>query len=524
VNQPPDEALEIIGVSKNYGPTRALDDVSFSLRHGRIHALLGGNGSGKSTLIKILAGVVRAEPGGQVARTISGRRVEAGLSGVTPGVSRDLGFRFVHQDVPIFPGLSITENLALGSKFERGAGGRIRWRRQHARARRVLKQFGLDVSPREPVYRLPPAARTLLAIVRALQDQADPSESVLVLDEPTATLPRGDVAWLLSSLRRLAEQGQTILWVSHRLDEVCQAADDITVLRDGKHVATMPLGTRTTADLAELIVGRPVPRVGSSGVEEQAPVVLEVRGLAAGAADGVDLDVRQGEIVGLVGITGSGRSSVLRGIYGALPRRAGTVLIEGTELRTGHVPTARSRGVRFLPEERRLIGFAGMSVAMNASSPDVGRYWRGYLDRRAERRAGQDLIRQFGVRAPSADAPLNSLSGGNQQKVLVGAAIRSEPAVLLIDEPTQGVDVGARADIHAHIKQAVSRRGCAVVVSSDLEEVVDLCDRVLILAGGRMVTQLVGEEITELAIASQMEQGSRSALPDLPDSLAMRIG
>jgi len=244
----------------------------------------------------------------------------------------------------------------------------------------------------------------------------------------------------------------------------------------------------------------------------------------AGAADGVDLTVRQGEIVGLVGITGSGRSSVLRGIYGALPRRAGTVLIEGTELRAGHVPTARSRGVRFLPEERRLIGFAGMSVAMNASSPDVRRYWRGYLDRRAERRAGQDLIRQFGVRAPSADAPLNSLSGGNQQKVLVGAAIRSEPSVLLIDEPTQGVDVGARADIHAHIKQAVSRRGCAVVVSSDLEEVVDLCDRVLILAGGRIVTQLAGAEITELALASQMEQGSRSALPDRPDSLAMRIG
>jgi ribose transport system ATP-binding protein len=524
VSQPRGEALEIVGASKHYGPTRALRDVSFPVRHGSIHALLGGNGSGKSTLIKILAGVVRAEPGGLVARTIAGRRIETALTDLTPSASRDLGFRFVHQDVPIFPGLSITENLALGSKFERGALGRIRWRRQHARARRVLRQFGIDVSPREPVFRLPPAARTLLAIVRALQDQADPSESVLVLDEPTATLPRGDVAWLLSSLRGLADQGQTILWVSHRLDEVCQAADDITVLRDGAHVGTMPLGNAATADLAELIVGRPVPRVGSSGVQEQAPVVLEVRGLAAGAIDGVDLTVNQGEIVGLVGITGSGRSSLLRGIYGALPRRAGTVLVEGTELRAGHIPTARSRGVRFLPEERRLIGFAGMSVAMNASAPDVGRYWRGYLDRRAERRAGQDLIRQFGVRAPSADAALNSLSGGNQQKVLVGAAIRSEPSVLLIDEPTQGVDVGARADIHAHIKRAVGGRGCAVVVSSDLEEVVDLCDRVLILAGGRIVTQLVGEEITELAIASQMEQGSRSALPDLPDALEMRMG
>ncbi len=518
------EALEIARVSKNYGPTRALSDVSFAVRHGRVHALLGGNGSGKSTLIKILAGVVRAQPGGSVTRAIGGRRVETVLTDMTPAISRDLGFRFVHQDVPIFPELSITENLALGSRYERGAGGRIRWRRQHARARRVLAQFGLDASPREPVHRLPPAARTLLAIVRALQDQVDSIESVLVLDEPTATLPRGDVAWLLSSLRRLADQGQTILWVSHRLDEVCQAADDITVLRDGAHIGTMPLGHKTTADLAELIVGHPVPRVGSSRVEEQAPVVLEVRGLAAGAVDGVDLEVSQGEIVGLVGISGSGRSSLLRAIYGALPRRAGTVMIEGTELRAGHVPTARSLGVRFLPEERRLIGFADMSVAINASAPDVARYWRGYLNRRAERRAGEDLIRQFGVHARSAHAALNSLSGGNQQKVLVGAAIRSEPTVLLIDEPTQGVDVGARADIHALIKRAISARGCAVVVSSDLEEIVDLCDRVLILVGGRIVTQLAGDEITELAIASQMEKGSGSALPDLPDALVMTMG
>jgi ribose transport system ATP-binding protein len=518
------EALTIAGASKYYGPTRALSDVSFAARHGRIHALLGGNGSGKSTLVKVLAGVVRPEPGGSITRTIGDRTVETPLAQLSASVSRELGFRFVHQDSPIFPELSIAENLALGSMYERGPAGGISWRRQYARARKVLMQFGLDVSPKEPVSGLAPAARTLLAVVRALQDQTDPSASVLVLDEPTATLPRSDVAWLLASLRRLADQGQTILWVSHRLDEVCQAADDVTVLRDGRHVSTAPLGGRTTADLAELIVGRPVPRVGSSRVAETAGYVLEVRGLSAGPVDGLDLDVSQGEIVGLVGLTGSGRSSVLRAIYGALSRRAGTVTVAGKPLRGGHVPAARAMGVRFLPEERRLIGFTDMSIAINASMPDVRRFWRGWIDRRAERRSGEGLIAQFGVIAPSSDAPLNSLSGGNQQKVLVGAAIRSEPTVLLIDEPTQGVDVGARADIHALIKQAISGRGCAVVVSSDLEEVVDLCDRVLILAGGHIVTQLVGDEITEIAIASHMEKGTQSAQPDQLDTLAMTIG
>jgi ribose transport system ATP-binding protein len=511
------EALELTGVSKHYGPTRALSDVSFAVRSGRIHALLGGNGSGKSTLIKVLAGVVRAEPGGTVTRTVGDRRTETATGDLTPAVSRGLGFRFVHQEAPVFLELSIAENLALGSKFELAPGGRVRWRRQYARAKRVLDDFGLDISPREPASRLGAAARTLLSICRALQDQADPSEAVLVLDEPTSALPRTDVAWLLASLRRLADQGQAILWVSHRLDEVCRTADDITVLRDGVHQGTMPLGDRTVADLAELIVGHPVERVTTSSVRAEAPVLLEVRGLTAGAADQVDLEVRQGEIVGLVGITGSGRSSVLRAIYGQLPR-AGTVVVGGAELVGGRIQAARAAGVRFLPEERRLIGFADMSVAANASAPDVGRYWRGFLDRRAERRSGETLIERLGVRARSADANLSSLSGGNQQKVLIGAAIAARPTVLLVDEPTQGVDVGARADIHALIKGAIAEHGCALVVSSDLEELVDLCDRVLVLVGGRVVARLAGPEITELAMASQMEQDVRPAAVIAPAS------
>ena len=503
-----DIGMEVAAISKSFGSTRALDDVSFAVRRGAIHALLGGNGSGKSTLIKILAGVLPAERGGRVVRRSGGDSVEHEITELHPALSRELGFRFVHQDSPVFPDLSVAENLALGSGYALGAMGNIDWRQQRDRAAKVLAQFEIDARPTDQVQRLAPAARTLLAIARALQDQDDPGQSVLVLDEPTATLPPAEVQWLLGSLRRLADQGLTILWVSHRLDEVCAAADDITVLRDGAHVITAPLDGRTTADLAELIVGHPVPRVGQSHIDDNAEVVLKVDDLAAGAISEVSLEVRQGEILGIVGITGSGRSSLLRGIYGALPRRSGTVRIDGAELRGGHVPSARAMGVRFLPEERKLIGFPDMTIAMNATGPDAGKFWRGLLDRRAERQAARRLIDRYKIRAESAEALLSSLSGGNQQKVLVGTAIDSRPSVLLIDEPTQGVDVGARADIHTLIKESIAGRGCAVIVSSDLEEIVDLCDRVLVVSGGHIVATLIGEQITEVGIARQMEKGA----------------
>lgn len=513
-------AVELAGVAKSYGATPALSGVEFAIDPGRIHALLGGNGSGKSTLIKILAGVVSADAGTVVRRSPGGeQRIDA--ASITPAWSRANGFRFVHQDVAVIPDMSVTENLALGSTYSTRFGGGVDWRAQRMAAQAVLDRFELDCRLDDPVGALPPSGQTLLAIARALQDDEDPKSSVLILDEPTAALPRPEVAWLLQTIRRFADRGQTIVLVSHRLDEVVQVADVITVLRDGRHLLTEPLGDRTSVDLAELIVGHKVARTGSTRVTTDADVALQVEHVTAGPVDDLNMFVRKGEVVGLVGQVGSGRSSVLRAVYGLL-QRTGRVTVAGSELAGGKVLDSIAAGVRMLPERRSEIALPGMEIAANISGSGVRRFWKGYLDRSAERRAAQRVIDRYKVVASSARAPIASLSGGNQQKVLIGAAMADQPRVLLLDEPSQGVDIGARRDIHESIHEAAQSGTAVIVVSSDLEEVVDLCDRVLVMTGGKVTDELVGTQISESALARSLAAsptGTRSstALPTRDD-------
>jgi ribose transport system ATP-binding protein len=501
----PGNRLEMAGVTKHYGATPALSGVGMQVRTGTVHALLGGNGSGKSTLIKILAGVVEADAG-TVTTIGAGGTITTDAARLTPGWARSAGLRFVHQDIAVIADLSVAENLALGSTFHTRAGGRVDWAGQRAAAQQVLDRFELGCRPDTPAGELSPSAQTLLAIARALQDD-DQDGTVLVLDEPTAALPRSEVDWLLRTLRRLAADGQTILLVSHRLDEIVKVADRITVLRDGKHLITDDLGERGSYDLAELIVGEPVSRTGAVRAQGGAVTALEVRELRSGPVSGISFSVRKGEVVGVVGQVGSGRSTVLRAIYGAVPR-TGTVELAGAPVDPGDVSASMAQGIRLLPERRSDIAFPNMDLAANISMPGAGRYWRGVMSRSAERRDAEQLIARLGVVAPSASAPIAALSGGNQQKVLIGAALRVEPELLLLDEPTQGVDVGARKEIHGVIHQATDAGAAVVVVSSDLEEVVDLCDRVLVLVDGQVVAELVGDQITERALAAGLAGGS----------------
>ncbi|WP_236793734.1 sugar ABC transporter ATP-binding protein [Amycolatopsis sp. GM8] len=486
--------LEVRHLSKTFGATRALDDVGFSVAAGQIHGLLGGNGSGKSTLIKILAGVHTADPGGEFR--IGGETVPADAT--TPALARRCGLRFVHQSRSTFPELTLAENIAIGDRFPTSAG-RVRWAQLRKRTAALLERFEIDADPRDRLGDLRPADQTMVAIARALQD-AQGAGSVLVLDEPTASLPEHEVAVLLDALRRYARAGQTILYVSHRIDEVLDITDAMTVLRDGRHVITRSTQGMTEAELIEHIVGRPVERVFAETTGEHAAAgepLLEVTGLSGGPLRGVDLTVRSGEIVGIAGLLGTGRTELLRMIFGDLPRTAGTIRLGGTAVQPRNPGQAMKLGIAHVPEDREHeAAYLDLSVRENLSAAEITKYWvGGRLRRPPERRDADRAIADFAIRTSGQDALMSSLSGGNQQKVVLARWLRREPRLLLLDEPTQGVDVGARADVYAAIRGAVSGGMAALVVSSDFDELAHACDRVLVLRDGRITAEVRGAEL-----------------------------
>jgi ribose transport system ATP-binding protein len=483
--------LRLDGVSKAFAGNPALRDVSFHAQGGRVHCLLGGNGSGKSTLVKVLAGVHQADAG-----TVQVGAATVAASAIGPDWARANGLWFVHQDLAVFPMLSVAENLAAGHDYVTAAGGAIRWRAFHDQARAILERFHLDVDPRTPLMALRPAQRTMVAVARAL-DASDGATGTIVLDEPTSALPHDEARFLIDAIRRYAAAGHGIVFVTHRLDEVAEVADDVTVLRDGRVVASGPAELGREA-LAELIVGgRPGAHAPTSAAPAPAggPPVLELRGP-------VELTVRAGEVVGLAGRLGSGRSRLLRGIFGAEPR-PGEVRVDGDPLPAGDVGAAIAAGIASVPEDRDGEGlFTGLDVRENLSAVDVRRFRSPWgLDRRREAATATQTMRSFLVRAVSDRQPIMTLSGGNRQKVLLARWLRAEPRVLLLDEPTQGVDVGARAEIHRMVRAAVAAGAAAIVVSSDHDELAQLCDRVVVLADGRVAAELGPGDVDAVRIS-----------------------
>jgi ribose transport system ATP-binding protein len=504
-------ALEVRDLSKRYGPVLALDDVSIEVAAGTVHALVGANGSGKSTLIKVLAGVERAEPG--ASAFVHGRPLA--IHHPDPAAAAAVGVRVVHQGSTVFPELTVAENVALGGDLPTRSGGSIRWAEANRRAAAALARLGVQVSPRARVGELSAAVQTLVAVARALGDVVPDVESprLVVLDEPTAALPAREVELLLGGLRRLADEGHAVLLVTHRLDEVASAADVATVLRDGRVVGTFAVGSVPPAEVVAMITGtsavadEPADHEPAARPPGSAPL-LEVHDLVVDGLDGVSLEVQEGEVVGVAGLLGSGRSTLLEALFGARRRRRGQVLLDGTPLDLRSPSRAMRAGVALVPEQREQAVFIGQSLAENLSIADLPRWQRrGRLDRAAERRAAAEDVAAFGIVASSPRAPMATLSGGNQQKVVLARWLRRSPRLLLLDEPTLGVDVGARAEIHGLVRRAAAERGAGVLfVSSDVEELCALTDRVLVLHGGRVAHELHADQATPGALDQLVHQ------------------
>jgi ribose transport system ATP-binding protein len=498
-----DALVRVTGLSKSFGPTRALDGAGLALRRGTIHALLGGNGSGKSTAIKILAGVYPGDAG-----TIRVGDGEWTVDQWSAATARKAGLHFVHQDLGLFDPLSVAENFALDSGYPVTSVRSVRWRQLERRTAELLERFEIAAEPRTPVGMLRPAQRTMVAIARALQDQ-DSENAVLVLDEPTAALPAHESEFLLAAIRRRAERGQTILMVSHRMQEVLETADDFTVFRDGHTVGTLVSAKPTEQHLVALMTGREISApdadkgaaggAGTVGDAGAAPAALAVDGLVGGPLLGVSLVVQPGEIVGVTGLVGSGRSSLLRTVFGVHPPRGGAISIGGRRQRGSEDVRARmAQGVAYVAEDRVAeSSFASLTVRENLSASVLARFWRPWGMATAEERdTAAGLVHRHRVKAPSVESPFSALSGGNQQKAILARWLRREPSLLLLDEPTQGVDVMSRADIYRTIRRS-AEAGCGVLVaSSDFVELSALCDRVVVLAGGRVATELRGARLT----------------------------
>lgn len=509
-----DHAATLIarGITKRFGATPALHQVDLELRPGSVHALLGGNGSGKSTLVKVFAGVHLADEG-----TLERFGRVYALDSHSSATAHRIGLRFVHQSLGLFSDLSVAENLALGTGYPTRAGG-IRWRQLRSDARQLIDRFGLACKPETPLRDLRPASQAIVAIARALADDevsgTSTSAHVLVVDEATAALPREEAAHLLRSLRGLAASGRSVLFISHRVQEVLDVADTITVLRDGVVVDRLPaVGLRRTELVDVLSGGRSVEVAAASSAARDARPRLSIRGLAAGPLRNVDVTAHAGEVVGISGLLGSGRSTVLETTFGARGRRDGVVEIDGRPL-SGGPGAAMRAGIALVPENRAQQAIFGLrTVAENLTEAITPRFWRrGWLSHRRVRSGARTMIKRYSIVAGHEQAEVATLSGGNQQKVVLARWLERQPIVLLLDEPTQGVDIVARAAIHNMIRDATAAGACALLVSSDIDELVQMSSRIVVLCDGRVAGERVAPfDRTELVA---LEQGVSEASLD----------
>ncbi|MER5420602.1 sugar ABC transporter ATP-binding protein [Streptosporangium roseum] len=481
-----DEILRVEGLRKEFPGVVALDGVDFTLRAGEVHVLLGENGAGKSTLIKMLSGAYHPD-GGRIL--VDGAPAEIR----TASDAQRLGIATIYQEFNLVPQLTVGENLALGRPPRRF--GFVDTGRMHEQAGELLRRVGVDVDPRTPVARLGIARMQMVEIAKALGLNA----RVLIMDEPTAVLTTTEVERLFGIVRQLRDQGVAIVFITHHLEEIPQIGDRVTVLRDGSSVAEVP-ATTPEDELVRLMVGRPIDQQYPREPAAPGGPLLQVRGLRReGEFADVSFEVRAGEVVGLAGLVGAGRTEVARSIFGADAYDSGEVLVNGRPLARGDVHAAMEAGLGLVPEDRKGQGLVlGADVGENLGLVTLRRSSRGgFVDRQGQRRAAAEVARQLGVRMSGLGQEVRTLSGGNQQKIVIGKWLLAKASVLILDEPTRGVDVGAKVEIYQLINSLTASGHAVLMISSDLPEILGMSDRVLVMARGRLVGELAAGEATQ---------------------------
>jgi rhamnose transport system ATP-binding protein len=494
--------LSVRAIEKSFPGVRALSGVSFDVAKGEVHALLGENGAGKSTLIKIVSGVFPPDRGDVI---VDGEPVHL----ERPDDARRAGIATIYQELLLFPELTVAENVFMGHAPRVGLG-RLDWRAMRTKTEELLASLEIhDLKADRVVGSLSVGNRQRVEILRALSQDA----RLLIMDEPTAALTEYDVTRLFDIVRKLKARGVAVIYISHRLDEIFAIADRVTVLRDGAHVATKRVAETDSAELVQLMVGRKIESLFPKITVPIGKPVLEVRELERRPlTKKISLTVRSGEIVGLAGLVGSGRSELAQTIFGVTPAEGGEIKIHGRKVDIRSPAQARALGVAYVPEDRGTQGLVRpMTVRENFSLAALSKVaFGGFIDRAAERNLAGDGVKRFAVKTSSLEQIAGKLSGGNQQKIVLGKWLANQPKLLILDEPTRGIDVGAKAEIHRLMGELAAQGLAILMISSELPEVLGMSDRVLVMREGRIVAEFSRDEATQEAAGAAM-MGSQSA-------------
>jgi rhamnose transport system ATP-binding protein len=481
--------LRAIGIEKSYAGVHALKQASFELHAGEVHALIGENGAGKSTLIKIITGAVTPDAG---EIQLSGKAITHN----SPRVAKQSGIAAIYQQPALFPELSVAENIAIGLE-ESAFWSRVDWRARREKAAKLLARVGAKVDLTTEAGDLTMPQQQLVEIARALGAAA----KVLIMDEPTASLSEEDTRNLFAVIRDLRAKGVGIIYISHRLEELSLIADRVTVLRDGQTIDTHAMSEVNRQQLIQLMVGRELSAVYPKQKVQLGKVTLELRGVgcsASGVHD-VDLSIRAGEIVSLAGLVGAGRTELARTIFGLTPADEGAVLIRGKRVTIENAGQAISLGIAYVPEDRRRHGvILDLAISANITLASLNQFSRaGALNFQREKEVAADYTRRLGIKTPTIFAPVTTLSGGNQQKVALSRWLLTKPSVLILDEPTQGVDVGAKSEVHALMTELAAQGVAILLISSELPEVLGMSDRIAVMYDGTIAAMLDRAEATQ---------------------------